>query len=397
MRSANTTRQQPTITAAHLRGTLSVGLLQRKCACGSHTPGGGECESCKQNRSGLQRKADVRNGEGGVPTIVHDVLRSPGKPMDASSRAFFESRFGRDLSGVRLHIDAKAAASARAVDALAYTVGTDVVFGTGHYAPHTPTGRQLLAHELAHVIQQSNAAYPSGGPLRISEPSDPSERQADSVARDVMAGRSGGMVRGFPQTLARQAGGKKKCPAAHTIPDDVYKSMGEAWSKSGQGGATVTEHGGRIVTDAAGKRMIRTGAGGGGSISLPAEQAGDVTLGTFHTHPYSKSEGSTLGVSFSGGDIENFIGGAQGNVKYVHGGSCIFILDTLDSTARDGCKSVDIKKRWDDKFAAAGGNFQLKVDAAVRAAIAGCGLCYYGVCRPDAKSPVPKSAKLAGS
>ena len=377
-------------------GAPLFGLLQRKCACGSHTPAGAECEGCRRSRLGLQRKTERAGGHAEVPAIVHDVLHSRGTPMDAASRAFFEPRFGRDLSGVRLHTDTTAATSARAVDALAYTIGSDVVFGAGHYAPHTTAGRQLLAHELAHVIQQSEGPGASGGFLRVSDPSDQSERQADSAARDVIAGSPIGGLGAAPQSLARQGGGKKKCPATHTIPDDIYKAIGEAWSKSGQGGATVAEHGGRIVTDKAGKQVIRTGSGGGGSIALPAEEAGDVTLGTFHTHPYSKSEGSKLGVSFSGGDIENFIAGGQGNVKYIGAGTCIYALNTLDSAARDGCKNVDVKKRWNDKFAAAGGNFQLKVDAAVRSAIAGCGLCYYGVCRPDAKTPVPKTAKLAG-
>ena len=115
----------------------------------------------------------------------------------------------------------------------------------------------------------------------------------------------------------------------------------------------------------------------------------------FHTHPYSKSEGSKLGVSFSGGDLENFIAGDQGNFKYVGAGTCIYALQTLDSDKRDGCKSVDIKKRWDDRFATATGNFQMKVDTAVRAAIRGCGLCYYGTCTKDPKSPVPKTAGLS--
>jgi hypothetical protein len=336
-----------------------------------------------------------RSAQGDATPIVHDVLRTGGTAMDAPTRAFFEPRFGHDFSRIRLHTDARAAASARAVDALAYTVGPHVVFGAGSYAPHTSAGRQLLAHELVHAIQQSNAPH-SDGPLSISEPTDASETQATSAAREAVSGHFRGATGPEARKIARQsAAGAKKCPAMHTIPNDIYKGIGAAWSLSGQAGATVTEQGGRIVTDAAGKRVIRTGGGGGGSISYPAEQAGDVTLGTFHTHPYSKSEGSKLGVSFSGGDIENFIAGGQGSVKYVGAGSCIFVLDTRDSTKRDACKGTDVKTLWNDKFAAAGGNFQLRVDAAVRAAIAGCGLCYYGTCRPDAKSPVPKTAKLA--
>lgn len=91
----------------------------------------------------------------GAPGIVHDVLRSPGQPLEASTRTLMESRFGHDFSRVRVHADTQAAESARAVNAQAYTVGSQIVFGAGQYAPVMSEGRQLLAHELAHVVQQT--------------------------------------------------------------------------------------------------------------------------------------------------------------------------------------------------------------------------------------------------
>ena len=106
----------------------------------------------------LQRAAVNAAPTNAVPRIVHDVLRSPGQPLDASARSFMEPRFGHDFSGVRVHADDRAATSARAVNALAYTVGRDVVFGAGQYAPGTIAGKRLLAHELTHVVQQSRAA-----------------------------------------------------------------------------------------------------------------------------------------------------------------------------------------------------------------------------------------------
>ena len=131
-------------------------LLQRQCACGQHTGSGGECEECKKKHEGtLQRAAVGLSPVHEVPPIVHEVLRSPGQALEADTRAFMEPRFGHDFSSVRVHTDAKAAESARAVNALAYTVGQDVVFGAGQYAPETGTRRQLLAHELAHVLQQA--------------------------------------------------------------------------------------------------------------------------------------------------------------------------------------------------------------------------------------------------
>ena len=94
----------------------------------------------------------VPDAAGQAPSIVHEVLHSPGRPLDAETRAFMEQRLGSDLSGVRVHHDARAAESARAVSARAFAVGQDVVFGAGQYAPATTAGRRLLAHELAHTI-----------------------------------------------------------------------------------------------------------------------------------------------------------------------------------------------------------------------------------------------------
>ena len=91
---------------------------------------------------------------GTVPPIVQDVLASSGEPLDAATRTFFEPRFGHDFGNVRIHADATAAESARAVGALAYTGGEHIVFGRELYAPESGSGTRVLAHELTHVIQQ---------------------------------------------------------------------------------------------------------------------------------------------------------------------------------------------------------------------------------------------------
>ncbi len=96
-------------------------------------------------------------GAGAVPAappIVRDVLRSPGRPLDPATRAFMERRLRHDFGSVRLHADGRAAESARAIDAQAYTVGRDVVLGTGYHILGSPEGRELIAHELTHVLQQ---------------------------------------------------------------------------------------------------------------------------------------------------------------------------------------------------------------------------------------------------
>ena len=163
-------------------------LMQRKCACGG-TPGAdGECDQCRKRR--LQRSSATSAPLASVPSSVRDVISSPGRPLDNDSRSFFERGFGRDLSGVRVHDGPAAAASARAVDARAYTVGQDIVFGEGRYAPNSDGGRALLAHELAHTVQQhglhrsSDVIVPSGSEdARL-------EREADDAATRVLGGSS---------------------------------------------------------------------------------------------------------------------------------------------------------------------------------------------------------------
>ncbi len=167
--------------------SVKDGILQRQCACGQHA-GGGECEECRKKREGtIQRAAMSPAPVNAVPPIVHDVLNSPGQPLGAETRAFMEPRFGYDFSGVRVHSDERAAESAQAVNALAYTVGQDVVFRTGQYAPETGEGRRLLAHELTHVVQQtSNISTMARG---TGAPRDLHESEAERVASIVSVGQ----------------------------------------------------------------------------------------------------------------------------------------------------------------------------------------------------------------
>ena len=96
---------------------------------------------------------------------VDDALATPGRPLDSATRRAMEARFGYDFSAVRVHDDARAAATAAELEAAAFTVGEDLVFGAGRFDPSSPAGRRLLAHELAHVIQQSRAAPGGSGPI----------------------------------------------------------------------------------------------------------------------------------------------------------------------------------------------------------------------------------------
>jgi uncharacterized membrane protein YgcG len=167
---------------------VTKGLLQRKCACGGAAGLDGECAACRNKR--LQRRSTNRAEPNMLPPIVHEVLRSPGQPLDPATRAFFEPRFGHDFSRVRVHTDAQAAKSTRAMNALAYTVGQNVVFGADQYAPGIATGKSLLAHELSHVIQQQKSSDRCALPprLEVSHSNDSSEREADTVAARISSG-----------------------------------------------------------------------------------------------------------------------------------------------------------------------------------------------------------------
>jgi hypothetical protein len=98
---------------------------------------------------------------GPAQAYVDDALASPGRPLDPRTRRAMETRFGYDFSAVRIHDDGRAAATAADLDAAAFTVGHDIVFGDGRFDPSSAEGRRLLAHELAHVIQQSRST-PAG-------------------------------------------------------------------------------------------------------------------------------------------------------------------------------------------------------------------------------------------
>ncbi len=122
-------------------------------------------------------------GQSTAPPIVHEVLRSPGQPLDATTRTSMESRFRHDFSDVRIHSDARAAESAESVSATAYTVGPHIVLGHGQPSLASVAGRPLLAHELAHVVQQSRGGLDL--PLNAFAPH---ERDAQSAAHAVATG-----------------------------------------------------------------------------------------------------------------------------------------------------------------------------------------------------------------
>ncbi len=170
-----------------------------------------------------------------APPIVHQVLRSPGIPLEASTRGMMEVRFGYNFRDVRVHADSRAAESARAVNANAYTVGRDIVFAAGRYVP-SGLDRGLLAHELTHVAQQDGLTVDR--PLRLGNAGDRPEleaHRASSARSRAEMPTSLSRVRGLVQ---RQQDQPKSQPAGA----NAGQAPAAGASGSGAGGSLCAEH-----------------------------------------------------------------------------------------------------------------------------------------------------------
>lgn len=230
--------------------TVASGLLQRQCACGKHTSAGGECEECKKKKNMLQRKltigatndpleleadrvatqvlsAPAHFSMGGAPpkiqrftgqasgqamtapASVDRVLASPGRPLDAGLQRDMGQRFGHDFSTVRVHSDVAAAQSARDMNAHAYTVGKNVVFGAGRFAPGTQEGRRLIAHELTHVVQQRSLSpkTPNSSLQRQAQGQPGSSQYSEHVDAGSISKSEEGIVKGSVRREERTAAG----------------------------------------------------------------------------------------------------------------------------------------------------------------------------------------------
>ena len=180
--------QEADQVADRIMSATPAPVVQRACSsCKEDEEVQRKCAECEEEDK-LKRKPASSGSVSPVPPIVHDVLRSPGEPLDASARSYMESRFQTDFSHVRVHTDTRASESARAVNALAYTVGRNLVFSSGQYRPASSGGMKLLAHELTHVLQQGHGSSQSvpKSPLTID---GSGEAQAEQTAASVMAGR----------------------------------------------------------------------------------------------------------------------------------------------------------------------------------------------------------------
>jgi hypothetical protein len=252
---------------------LPTGLLQRKCAaCGTHTPGGGTCTNCAGEDKGLKLQKKLSIGAsndsleaeadrvadqvlarspapdvahaplriqrlssqadpGGdtAPASVHRTLAGSGAPLEGGVRQDMESRFGHDFSGVRVHSDGAAAQSARDVSANAYTVGNNIVFGAGQYAPGSGAGQRLLAHELTHVVQQGSAATSNivqragMGDVKVAEAreAEASKRPSPDAGAPPVSGVPTDAGPAPDAGVPADAGKQAPCPLSITGPAEV--------------------------------------------------------------------------------------------------------------------------------------------------------------------------------
>ena len=231
------TRRQSVLKSLQDFFPMQTGMLQRMCACGNHMAGGGECNECAKKKGMLQRSltigasndpleqeadriadqvlaarlnSSIKNVSSLIPhytgqaagqmttvsASVDRTLVTPGRPLEAGLRQDMEQRFGYDFSRVRIHADVAAEQSAREMNANAYTVGGDIVFAAGQFAPGTLEGRRLLAHELTHVVQQSGGSRIAGDHLGTAtdifvqrdlalEPTNPNPQEVNLTAEQI--------------------------------------------------------------------------------------------------------------------------------------------------------------------------------------------------------------------
>jgi hypothetical protein len=170
--------------------------------------------------SAIIQRQEAQGASEGEDSPTPQLGQSHGRPLDSGTRDSMGSRFGQDFAGVRVHDDNDAHRAAKSLNADAFTTGRDIYFSQGAYNPSTPSGQKLLAHELAHVVQQNQgAAGASPQGFRVSHPSDPLERQADAASEAVMRGE---MFPALNSSTApvyqRQAGGAAAAPAPAAPP-----------------------------------------------------------------------------------------------------------------------------------------------------------------------------------
>lgn len=213
-----------------MRMPAPVAVQRHSAACGQ--------ENQLQRSATREEETKVQRKEAGpspaiAPPIVHQVLNSPGQPLDADTRGFFEPRFGHDFSHVRVHTDANAAESTNAMNAVAYAVGHNLVFGKGQYSPETHAGRRLVAHELAHSIQQGPQALNNTFVQREMAAGDPEvEQEVIGAGATVQAAAQEAVDLAAPAKGKKKPKPKKPARPQHQIAVDIAKQTVTAFDGS---------------------------------------------------------------------------------------------------------------------------------------------------------------------
>ena len=190
-------------------------------------PVGGTVARAVPARTGTVARAVVPSG-------------SAGQPLDRATRALLEPRFGHDFGQVRVHTDAAADLAARDLGARAFTSGRDIVFARDQYAPRTPAGRRLLAHELSHVVQQRSAPQPSPDWLPVSQPADAHERSADAAAQAVTSGRPAPSLVALPGPAVQGQSGEVR---VKEHKDEVFARLRLDYAKARKQNAALSKLG----------------------------------------------------------------------------------------------------------------------------------------------------------
>ena len=318
--------------------------------------------SVQRERDGNGAAAGQRDGNGvaGHAEQAVEVARgSSGSPLRADVRERFESSLGADLSGVRVHTGADSQAASAAVGAKAYTVGNDIHFGAGQYQPDDPFGMHLIAHEVAHTVQQSGGAQRRQHKLEVSTPGDSAEIEADRAA-DAMVSGAPASVGGMAPSLARDAApaapapapadpaaenAKKKRPKmeGQTISAGVLPEFGGNLGFSWKDGATGTlgfsgAKEKKIFDKTYGKQIPLGGSGLvgelKGNISVGAKASSSIKTTAALTEAYGPREGDspmlTVGMSgtgsleaSAGGELKLGVGVGVANVLSITGGGAV--------------------------------------------------------------------------
>jgi hypothetical protein len=177
---------------AHLQAELEAATERAPAVASPEQSPAQDLASSVGNRGMNQVISRMNDGEGILPSgIAHPVVESTiaavrggGNALEPALAQQFGSALGRSVSDVRVHTDHTAASLTRAVSARAFATGRDIFFAPGEYQPHTASGRELIAHEVAHADQQAGA--PMSGPLVVSNPGEPLEVAADQTAGELL-------------------------------------------------------------------------------------------------------------------------------------------------------------------------------------------------------------------